>query len=354
MKLSRTELNSGTTVVRPGFELPLDRLQNWMAQHVDGFQGPLRIEQFKGGQSNPTYKLIAASGQYVLRRRPAGPLLQSAHAVDREYRVLSALSHTTVPTPRTHGLCMDDAVIGSWFYVMEFHEGRIFWDVALPPQPAASRRAQWLAAVDAMARLHNVDHNALGLADYGKSGNYFQRQFKRWSEQYSYTRDGIDNPAMERLIPWLADRIPDDDRTSIVHGDLQFSNMIFHPSRNEVVAFLDWELSTLGNPLADLSYFCRVYHLPEADGGLQGGDWRQLGIPEERELMCLYSELTGRQSINDWPIYVVFSMFRLAAIRQGVAKRVRDGTATSDHASAVARSGVTMAEAAWRLARSAS
>lgn len=323
-----------------------------MGDNVDGFRPPLIIEQFNGGQSNPTYKLIAPSGDYVLRRKPPGKLLKSAHAVDREYRVLSALQSTDVPAPRIYGLCLDETVLGTPFYIMEFKAGRIFWDLILENQSPDERRHIWNSANDALARLHRVNFTEVGLGDYGNPANYFERQFKRWSDQYQYTRDGIANPAMDRLIAWLPSRIPRDQMYSIVHGDYQFSNMIVHPQSPSVVAILDWELSTLGCPLADLAYFCRVYHLPVDQGGLQGVDLSEAGIPQESEFVSRYLEHTRFAIADPWEIYVVFSMFRLAAIRQGVAQRVLDGTAASAHAKSVAASAVPMADYAWRLAES--
>jgi aminoglycoside phosphotransferase (APT) family kinase protein len=350
--VNRTFLNSGTASIRAGQEVDLERLQAWMRSHVSEVHAPLRIEQFKGGQSNPTYKLICASGDYVLRRKPPGKLLKSAHAVDRECRVLRALGTTNVPVPRILGQCLEEDVLGTEFYLMEFKPGRIFWDLIPEDQTPAQRREIWDAANEALARLHRVDFAAVGLSDYGNPLSYFERQFKRWSEQYQYTRDAVPNPAMDHLINWLPSRIPGNQNAAIVHGDYQFSNMIFHPERSEVVAILDWELSTLGSPLADLAYFCRVYHLPVEHGGLRGVDLQAAGIPSERDFVAAYLSRTGFNIPGQWAFYVVFSMFRLAAIRQGVAQRVLDGTAASAHAKVVAASAVPMADYAWRLARS--
>ncbi len=349
--MSRTELNTGTTAVRRGLEIDTARLQAWMSQNVERFEPPFTLQQFKGGQSSPTYKITAASGEYVLRRKPPGPLLKSAHAIDREFRVLRALQGTSVPVPRVYRLCADADVLGTPFYVMEFKRGRIYWDLLPEGQSPAERNAMWDAANDALTRLHSVDYGALGLGDFGNPAGYFIRQFGRWSEQYRYTRDGIANPSMDKLIGWLPPRIPAEEQSTIVHGDYQFSNMVIHESRADVVALLDWELSTIGHPLSDLAYFCRVYHLPVAHGGLQGVDLSGAGIPPEERFVEKYLDQTKFRLHGQWGFYVVFSMFRLAAIRQGVAKRVLDGTATSAHATAVAASAVPMADYAWTLAQ---
>jgi aminoglycoside phosphotransferase (APT) family kinase protein len=347
---SRTELNTGTTAVRSGLELDVARLDDWLRANIPGFVGPLAIEKFKGGQSNPTYKLVTPQRSYVLRRKPPGKLVKSAHAVDREYRLLRALATRDVPVPGALVLCEDESVAGTSFYVMDFTAGRIFWDLLLPDQSPGERAALWDAASHALARLHRLDPAAVGLADYGARGNYFDRQFQRWSEQYRRTRGATDNPALEALCEWIPSRIPRDETTRIVHGDYQFSNMIFAASAPVVVAILDWELSTLGHPLSDIAYFCRVYHLEPAHGGLLGVDLRAAGIPEEREYVATYLDRAGVELMSDWELYVVFALFRLAAIRQGVAQRVLDGTATSAHAQTVARGAVPIADAAWRIA----
>jgi aminoglycoside phosphotransferase (APT) family kinase protein len=349
---SRTELNTGTTEVRSGLEIDAARLETWMRANVPAFAGPLRIEQFKGGQSNPTYKLLTPGPSYVLRRKPPGKLVKSAHAVEREYRVLSALARENVPVPRPLALCEDETVAGTCFYVMEFKAGRVFWDLLLPDQAPAERAALWDGANDALARLHRIDPGAIGLADYGARGNYFERQFARWSEQYRQTRDALDNPALDAVCEWIPPRIPRDEATRIVHGDYQFSNMIFAASEPRVVAILDWELSTLGHPLSDIAYFCRVYHLEPEHGGVLGIELGAAGIPNEHEYVATYLERAGVKLTTDWEFYVVFGLFRLATIRQGVAQRVLDGTATSAHAQTVARGAVPIANAALRLARS--
>jgi aminoglycoside phosphotransferase (APT) family kinase protein len=316
--------------------LDTQRLGAYLASRIPGFQVPVSAEKFAGGQSNPTFKLTDASGQhYVLRRKPPGELLKSAHAVDREFRVISALQGTDVPVPKTYTLCEDDAVIGSMFYVMEYKEGRVLWD---PLLPEAADNAERAATYDAMnqtlAALHNVDVDAVGLADFGRPGNYFQRQLDRWSKQYraSETRR-IDS--MELLMPWLAARMPQDDGTvSLVHGDYRLDNMMFHPTEPRVIALLDWELSTLGHPLADLANQCMAWMLPREGRikGLGGVDRAALGIPTDEEYIARYCERTGRDRIDNWNFYLVFSLFRLAAILQGIVKRAQIGTASSSEA----------------------
>jgi aminoglycoside phosphotransferase (APT) family kinase protein len=349
---SRTELNAGTSEVRRGLEINLEHLEQWMQDNVANFTGPVHLEQFKGGQSNPTYKILTPNRTYVLRRKPPGNLLKSAHSVEREFRVLCALYPTHVPVPRPLALCEDETILGTVFYLMEFKSGRVFWDLILPQHTPAERSALWDTANDSLARLHSVDPASVGLADYGVPANYFQRQYTRWAEQYQYTREALVNPSMDRLVAWLPQRIPTDDTSRIVHGDYQFSNMIFAHHTPTLIGILDWELSTLGHPLSDLAYFCRVYHLQQEYGGLLGIDLRAAGIPSEDEYLARYLDRTGLRLSTQWGFYVIFSMFRLSGIRQGVARRVQDGTATSVHARSVAQGAVPIADAAWRLAQS--
>jgi aminoglycoside phosphotransferase (APT) family kinase protein len=318
--------------------LDTQRLGNYLAQRIPGFQAPVQAEKFPGGQSNPTFKLTSANDQhYVLRRKPPGELLKSAHAVDREFRVISALHPTGVPVPKTYLLCDDDAVIGSMFYVMEYKEGRILWDPLLPDAADNAERAAIYDAMNqTMAALHNVDVNAVGLADFGKPGNYFERQLSRWSKQYraSETRHIA---AMETLMTWLAARMPEDDGTvSLVHGDYRLDNIMFHPTQPRVIALLDWELSTLGHPLADLANQCMAWMLPREGRirGLAGVDRAALGIPTDAQYIARYCERTGRDGIDNWNFYLVFSLFRLAAILQGIVKRAQIGTASSSDADA--------------------
>ncbi len=316
--------------------LDTQSLGGYLERHIPGFRAPVQAEKFPGGQSNPTFKLTSADGRhFVLRRKPPGELLKSAHAVDREFRVITALRDTEVPVPLTYVLCEDDSVIGSMFYVMEYKEGRILWDPLVPEAADKTERAAIYDAMNqTMAALHNVDVNAVGLADYGKPGNYFERQLGRWSKQYraSETRKIA---AMETLMPWLAERMPEDDGTiSLVHGDYRLDNMMFHPTEPRVIALLDWELSTLGHPLADLANQCMAWMLPREGRvkGLAGVDRAALGIPSDEDYIARYCARTGRDGIENWNFYLVFSLFRLAAILQGIVKRAQIGTASSAEA----------------------
>jgi aminoglycoside phosphotransferase (APT) family kinase protein len=311
-------------------------LLDWLQRHVDGFRGPARLEKFRGGQSNPTYKLVAASGDYVLRRQPPGTLLKSAHAVDREYRVMKALAGTGVPVPRVLGLCESGDVIGSMFFVMEYCDGRIFWDAALPMLAGNEERGAIYDEMNrVLAALHNVDPAAVGLADYGKPGNYFARQLARWTGQYRAS-ELKPIPAMEELMSWLDAHQPaDDGRASLVHGDYRLDNLVFDAGEPRIIAVLDWELSTLGHPIADLAYQCMQLRMPSSAGatpGLQGVDRKSLGIPSESEYVARYCQRTGLGGIDHWTFYLAFSFFRLAAIIQGVAKRAVDGNASNTRA----------------------
>jgi len=333
-------------------DLPLDRLEGWMRDHIGGFPGPLAAEQFEGGQSNPTYKLLAGSGCYVLRRKPAGQLLPSAHAVDREYRVMRALSGTAVPVPEVHALCEDDSVIGTAFYVMEFLDGRIFWDPRLPGCSTAERRAMFQSMNTVIAALHSVDYVKLGLAEFGRPGNYMARQVARWSRQYQAS-ETAKQPAMDRLIEWLPRRLPPEGEARIVHGDYRVDNLIFHATEPRVIGVLDWELSTIGDPLADFAYHAMAWRVtPELFRGLAGVDLAGLGIPSEDEYVADYCARTTRGRTADWEFYVVYSLFRLAAIMQGIAKRAIDGTAASREAVELGRLARPVGEQAWALARS--
>jgi len=314
--------------------LPDIVLAEYLEANVPGFRGPLTSSKFKGGQSNPTYLIDAASGKYVLRRKPPGQLLASAHAVDREFRVLSALHGTAVAVAQPLHLCRDDAIIGSMFYLMEFVPGRIFWDPSLPEIAVGERAAYYDAMLQTLAALHTVDPDAVGLADYGKPGNYFSRQIGRWSEQYqaSQTQSIAD---MDRLLEKLPARCPADDGVvALVHGDFRIDNLMFDPDQARVIAVVDWELSTLGHPLADLGYLCMALRLPRnpALPGLGGLNRDALGLPDEATMLRRYSELSGRAIPDDWPFVLAFSFFRLAAIAQGVAKRAQQGNASSEQA----------------------
>lgn len=309
------------------------RLEQWLAERLPHYRGPLEIRQFKGGQSNPTFQLATPDGTYVLRRKPPGKLLPSAHAVDREFRVISALHAAGFPVARTVGLCQDDEVVGSWFYVMEMVEGRVFWNGALPQVAPDARAALYRAMIETLARLHAIEPAAIGLADYGKPGNYFGRQIERWSKQY---RASAATPAdsMLRLIEWLPHRLPPDGRVSIVHGDYRMDNMIFHASEPRVAAVLDWELSTLGHPLADFTYLLLNWVTPAdlAPSGLQGLELAELGIPDLPTAVRLYADAAGAFEMPDLDWCFAYNFFRLAAIFEGIAGRVREGTASSAEA----------------------
>ncbi len=334
-------------------DLPIERLEAWLRGHVEGFRGPVAAERFAGGQSNPTYRLTAASGQYVLRRKPPGPLLPSAHAVDREFRVMRALADTPVPVPRVHTLCEDDAVIGSAFYVMEHLDGRIFWDQRLPEIASPADRAAMFDSMNrVIADLHRVDYAGVGLGEFGRPGNYMARQIARWSRQYraSETETII---AMDRLIEWLPEHLPPESAPAIVHGDYRMDNLIFHQSEPRVIGVLDWELSTIGDPLADFAYHVLTWRVtPELFRGLAEVDFAALGIPDEAEYVAAYCRRTGRSAIAGWEFYLVYSLFRIAAILQGIAKRAIDGTAAGADAAEQGRLARPLAEQAWQLAQS--
>lgn len=310
-------------------------LTDYLEANVPDFRGPMEAEKFEGGQSNPTFLIKAASGEYVLRRQPPGQLLKSAHAVDREFRVMSALADSPVPVPAMYHLCEDRSIIGSMFYVMAFCRGRIFWDAAIPDIDNARRTAMYDEMNRLLATLHDVDLEATGLTDYGKPGNYFERQIGRWSKQYRASETRHIAP-MDELMAWLADNRPEDDgRVSLVHGDYRLDNLMWHPDRPAVIAVLDWELSTLGHPLADLAYQCMQLRMPPEGAhlrGLQGVDRAALGIPSEQEYVTAYCQRRGISRIDHWEFYLAFSFFRLAAIAQGVAKRAQDGNASSQQA----------------------
>lgn len=316
------------------FELDIATLTAYLEANIDGFKGPLTAEKFAGGQSNPTYLIAAASGKYVLRRKPPGELLKSAHAVDREFRVMQALATTEVPVPKMRVLCDDDSVIGSMFYVMDYLDGRIFWDAALPEQTPAERGAIYDSMNKVLADLHNVDVDKVGLSDYGKPGNYFERQIGRWTKQYRASETET-LPAMEELIVWLNANLPaDDGLVCINHGDFRLDNMMFSHHGSDVLALLDWELSTLGHPYADLAYQCMQLRIPgdAAIPGLGGTDRGALGIPTEQAYVRQYCDRRGISGIDNWVFYLAFAFFRLSAILQGVYKRALDGNASSQKA----------------------
>ena len=348
------ELFTGTKPVVETHKFNEANLAAWMEANVEGYQGPLEVRQFKGGQSNPTYQLVTPGKKYVLRRKPPGKLLPSAHAVDREYKVISGLNKAHFPVAKAYALCMDEDVIGTIFYVMENVEGRILWDGTLPDYEPAERRAIYEAQIDTLAALHNVDYEAVGLGDYGKPGNYFARQIDRWTKQYRASETTkIDE--MDQLIDWLPKSCPVDDKTSIVHGDYRLDNMILHPTEPRVIAVLDWELSTLGNPLADFSYFLMNWVMPsDQRGGLSGiDDLTAYGVPTIPEAVERYCKATGRDGLPELDWYFSYNLFRLAGICQGIVGRVRDGTAASAHAQLMEARVPILAKGAWSFAQKA-
>jgi aminoglycoside phosphotransferase (APT) family kinase protein len=340
---------SGTEAVRPGQEIDAGALEAWMRANIADYAGPLTIEQFKGGQSNPTYKLLTPGRNYVLRRKPPGKLLPSAHAVDREYKVITALHGQGFPVAKTYGLCQDESVIGTWFYVMDCVDGRVIWDTTFPMVPKDERRAYFDAMNATMAQLHMVDIEKAGLSDFGKPGNYFARQIGRWSKQYLEDTDAGRTPSMDKLVEWLPANIPPGDETSVVHGDYRCDNMIFHPTEPKVLAVLDWELSTLGHPLADFTYHLMMYRMPPSTTtGLVGNDLAALGIPSEEEYVAAYCRRTNRpDGIPNLDFYVAYNLFRLAAILHGIKGRVIRGTATSAHAKKSAEGVDVLADLGW-------
>jgi aminoglycoside phosphotransferase (APT) family kinase protein len=340
---------TGTMPVREQHSFDEGRLATWLEATLPGWRGPVAVAQFKGGQSNPTFLLTRADGmRFVLRRKPPGRLLPSAHAVDREFRVISALARTDVPVARAHALCQDDSVIGTAFYIMDYVEGRVFWEPTLPGLAPQERGAIYDALNDVIARLHRVDYAAIGLADFGRPGNYVRRQIERWSKQYRASETET-IAAMDRLIAWLPDHVPEDEETRIVHGDYRLDNVIFHPTEPRILAVLDWELSTLGNPLSDFAYHMMSWRLGQAAyRGLKGHDLAALGIPSEADYRRLYCQRTGRSEIAHWDFYMAYNMFRLAAILQGIMGRVVEGTAANARARETGARARAIAEAGWQ------
>ena len=332
---------TSTIEVQEKHQVDVFALQEFMEDRVEGFSGNLTIREFSYGQSNPTYMLSTDRKRYVMRRKPPGQLLKSAHAVDREYRVISALRDTDVPVPKTYAICNDESVIGTCFYIMEYVQGRVIADIVSGPYSNQDRAQVFDAANSVVACLHNVDFEANGLSAFGKHTDYVARQIKLWSAQYEYTKTD-ENPYMDNLIDYLGNQVPEDDSCTIVHGDLQIANMIFDSQKNEVSAVLDWELSTLGSPLADFAYLCRFYR-----DSLRNIDIKALGIPSEEEYVDLYCERTGRSQISNWDFYLAFNIFKMAAIQQGIAKRVLDGTAASQQAADVGAVAYQTAKVAW-------
>jgi aminoglycoside phosphotransferase (APT) family kinase protein len=343
--------HSQTTAIRQGHEIDRQALERYFGEALGDFRGPLEIRQFEGGQSNPTYFLHTAARDYVLRKKPPGQLLPSAHAVEREYRVMRALAATDVPVPPALLLCDDASVIGTPFFIMGCVAGRVFRQPHLPGVSASDRAAMYADMAGVLARLHAVDVAAIGLADYGKPGNYYARQIGRWGQQYIAAKtDEI--PSMDRLMEWLPAHIPPGDETAIVHGDYRVENLIFHSSEPRIVAIVDWELSTLGHPLADLAYNCLTYHLPmEALGRVEMVDDDRRGLPDEKTYVAAYLRSTGRSELRDWNFYLAFSMFRLASILQGVYARGLQGNAASAYAIERGAAARMIADKAWAISQ---
>jgi aminoglycoside phosphotransferase (APT) family kinase protein len=345
----------GTVPVQERHRFDAAALERYLRDRIEGFSGPIAVEQFRGGQSNPTYLVAAAGKRYVLRAKPgpAARLLPSAHAVEREFRVITALRNAGVPVPGTHCLCEDEGVIGRAFYVMEYVEGRVLWDQSLPGMTPPGRAAIYDEMNRVIAALHRVDFHAAGLADFGKPGNYLARQIARWSKQYRASEtERID--AMDRLIAWLPEHVPPGDETAVVHGDYRMDNLIFHPSEPKILAILDWELSTLGHPLADFSYHCMAWHIPPGKfRGIAGLDLPALGIPGEAQYIAAYCARTGRAGIDHWNFYLAYNLFRISAILQGVMKRALDGTASSREALDAGARARPLAELGWQYAEKA-
>lgn len=327
------------------------RLTEWLAGIIPGFRGPIRLERISGGQSNPTFRLFSPGNDLVLRSKPAGPTLPSAHAVDREYRVLSALAGTAVPVPRVRGLCTDESAIGTVFYVMDLVPGRVLWDPRLPGFPREERAAIFDSLNETIAAIHSLDPAAVGLGDYGRSGAYAERQVARWTKQYRAS-ETVPNPAMDWLIDWLPQNLPPEAPARLVHGDYRLDNVLIHPSEPRVVAVLDWELSTLGDPMADFAYHMMSWRLsPELFRGLAGTDFAATGIPDEPAYLSRYLERTGLPRSGHWEFYLVLSMFRITAIMQGIAKRALDGTASNADAAEIGAKARPTAELAMALAK---
>ncbi len=345
---SDASANLGAGAIRT--ELDQAALAAWLEANVAGYQGPLTVDQFNGGQSNPTYRLTTPGGRYVLRRKPPGDILKGAHDVLREARVLTALGPTAVPVPQVLGVCSDPSVLGSEFFVMEMVDGRIFWDASFPEIPLAERAGYFDAMNTVIAAMHSLDPEAIGLGDYGRAGNYFERQIGRWSKQYLGDELAGRDPDMDAVVEWLPTAIPAGDETRLVHGDFRCDNMIFHPTEPRILAVLDWELSTLGHPLADFAYHAMMYHMPpDIVAGIGGADPEELGLPSEVDYIAAYCRKRGLEGIPDWNFYMAFSFFRLAAIFHGIKGRVLRGNASSASAQERAKAFPRLA----RLAREA-
>jgi aminoglycoside phosphotransferase (APT) family kinase protein len=341
---------TGTITPQGADRLDEEKLTNWMTDNVAGFDGPITVSKFAGGQSNPTYRIDTPGKSYVLRRKPLGVLLPSAHAVDREFKVISGLYPAGYPVAKPYGLCTNEEVAGSMFYIMDMVEGRTIWDGSMPGSTPGERRAVYMEMIDTLAALHNIDVDAAGLSDYGKPGNYFGRQIERWTKQYKLSETEL-MPQMERLIKWLPQTMPEQTRTSVVHGDYRIDNMIYDAALPKVKAVLDWELSTLGDPMADFTYVAMAWVTDnEGRSGVADLDRGALGIPELEEVVERYCAATGRDGVPDMNWYFAYNFFRLAGIIQGIKKRVIDGTASSAHAKAMSEKVKSLADQAWHFA----
>ena len=354
---NRQEEFSGTKDVADTHKFDETKLADYMEAHVEGYEGPLTVRQFKGGQSNPTYQLITPGRKYVMRRKPPGKLLPSAHAVDREYRAITALGTVGFPVPRTFCLCEDTDITGTMFYIMDMVEGRILWEPLMPGYEPEDRRQTYAAMNETLAKLHMIDYEAIGLGDFGRPGNYFSRQISRWSKQYvaSETETIVE---MNKLMEWLPESVPEDASTSIVHGDYRLDNMVLHATKPQVEAVLDWELCTIGHPLGDFTYHLMQWIMPGqgtggGTGSIQTADLGALGIPTLDEYIKMYCAHTGRDGIDNMDFYFAYNFFRLAGILQGIAGRVRDGTASSEHAKRMSENVRPLALEAWKYAERA-
>lgn len=347
--------NSGTAPVTETQRFDEAALATWMAAHVEGFAGTLSVEKFKGGQSNPTFKLATPTRNYVLRRKPMGTILKGAHDIEREARIMAALGQTGFPVPHIYALCADETIIGSPFYIMELVEGRIFWDATLPEIMRADRPAYFDAMNETLARLHRIDYTALGLGDYGREGGYFARQTALWSKQYLADEEAGRDPYMDKLVEWLPANLPNapawQAETCISHGDFRIDNLIFHPHEPRIIAVLDWELSTLGHPLADFAYHAMMYHMPALIvPGLAGADIAALNVPSESDYAAAYAQRTGRTDMTGYGYALAFNFFRFAAIIHGVKGRAIRGNAANAEAKARADALPILTQLAWKMA----
>ncbi len=346
-------MTSEVTDIRPGHAFDTERLALYLRQHIAGLPETITVRQFRGGQSNPTFLVEAGEARYVLRKKPSGPLLPSAHMIEREYRVMHALRATDVPVIRTHLLCEDPSVIGTTFYVMEFAEGRVFRDPALPGLAPDERRAIYAAMAEVMARLHAVDWRSVGLEGFGKPTGYLARQVALWTRQYEAAKTQA-IPAMDALIEWLPAHMPDDKTTTIAHGDFRLENLMYHPTEPRVIGVLDWELATIGHPFADVAYNCMIWHLDPATpslGGLAGRDLAALGIPTEAEFLAGYAATAQRARIENYSFFLAFAFFRFASIAQGVYARALAGNASAPNALEVGALATPLADLGWRAAQ---